>query len=429
MKQQKRFPNYITQTKKQVEPIIENIGKHKNINIEIVDAKAKIIYSSIAKNQSGENLPNEITQVFNDNRLDIIKSYIYITVSNDKHEESSRTLVFMQTLSKDRFIVISKQLSGITESVIIMNQFALLSGSVIILVGGILTLIISSRATKPILEMSETAEKISNLDFDNSIDVQSEDEIGVLANSINSISNKLSRSIEDLKTDIERRKRLVRDISHELKTPIGVIKGYSEGIKFGVADSPEMMNKYMDTIVDECNRMDDMVKEMIELSSYEYAQKKLEVTQIGVSSLIDTISERFEPILREGQISFSTSASGVESFSGDFHLIARAVSNFMTNAVKYVDKNKRVGFNVYSDSESVYLSVYNSGNCIAEDELEKVWDIFYKIDETRTRTSKSGSGLGLSIVKQVANLHTGDAFAENVDDGVNFILKIPRNFT
>lgn len=192
---------------KQVEPIIENIGKHKNINIEIVDAKAKIIYSSIAKNQSGENLPNEITQVFNDNRLDIIKSYIYTTVSNDKHEESSRTLVFMQTLSKDRFIVISKQLSGITESVIIMNQFALLSGSVIILVGGILTLIISSRATKPILEMSETAEKISNLDFDNSIDVQSEDEIGVLANSINSISNKLSRSIEDLKTDIERRKK------------------------------------------------------------------------------------------------------------------------------------------------------------------------------------------------------------------------------
>jgi len=411
-----------------VERYIEELGRDHEINIEVVSQEAKILYSSVPKGQRGELLPGEIEKLFIAQQKFLKSNYVYKTVEKENQENQSPKLVYIQSVGKNDYLILSKPLKGIRESVQITNQFGFFTGGLIILVGGLVIWILSRKVTRPILEMNRVAEQISELDFENHVNVTSEDEIGQLGSSINAISEKLDLSINELKADIDRRKRLVRDISHELKTPIGVIKGYSEGLSYGVADTPEKVSGYLNTIVDECNRMDQMVKELLELSKYEYSEKKLDIRKFKVNDIFNTLSERFMPIFDESGIVFDKTIQVESEMVADYNLISRALSNYLTNAVKYIDDRKVIKMSAHEDSEGIIISVYNSGDAIPEVELAKIWDVFYKIDETRTRSS-AGSGLGLSIVSQVVKLHNGQAFAVNKKEGVEFNLKIPHNFT
>jgi len=413
----------------EIETYLEDIGKRQEMNLEISDEKGVIEFSSIAKGQRGESLPKEVNQAFQQNKDQLSTKYVYMIVTNDKNEVDKKKLLYMERLSPSQYLVMSKPVSWITESVQITNQFSSITGAIIVLVGGLLTYFISSRATKPILEMSYVAKEISQLNFSTQVSVNRSDELGELGQSINTISEKLSESIDGLKLDIERRKQLVRDISHELKTPIGVIKGYSEGIQYGVADTPEMVEKYVLTIVDECNRMDNMVKELIELSRYEYVERDAEKKVVSVASLLETIQERFDPLFKEHNISAELNAEPSATIYADYALLMRAVSNFITNAIKHVDDKRILKIDVINSNLSSTISVYNSGSRIPDAEKNKVWDVFYKVDATRVKDQKSGSGIGLSIVKQIAVLHGGSVSIENEEEGVCFKILIPKKIS
>jgi len=413
----------------EIETYLEDIGKRQEMNLEISDEKGVIEFSSIAKGQRGESLPKEVNQAFQQNKDQLSTKYVYMIVTNDKNEVDKKKLLYMERLSPSQYLVMSKPVSWITESVQITNQFSSITGAIIVLVGGLLTYFISSRATKPILEMSYVAKEISQLNFSTQVSVNRSDELGELGQSINTISEKLSESIDGLKLDIERRKQLVRDISHELKTPIGVIKGYSEGIQYGVADTPEMVEKYVLTIVDECNRMDNMVKELIELSRYEYVERDAEKKVVSVASLLETIQERFDPLFKEHNISAELNAEPSATIYADYALLMRAVSNFITNAIKHVDDKRILKIDVINSNLSTTISVYNSGSRIPDAEKNKVWDVFYKVDATRVKDQKSGSGIGLSIVKQIAVLHGGSVSIENEEEGVCFKILIPKKIS
>jgi len=418
-----------TQNQKTVESFIEQYGKRNEITIEISNDKLKLEYSSIAKGQHGDELPKEIKELIVSSMKQLNESPVYETVTNEKHEVDNPRLVYVSSFNNGHYLVLTKPLNGIRESVQITNQFTLLTGGIIIVLGGLITLVISIRATKPILEMNRVARQIADLNFEESLEVTSEDEIGMLGHSINSISEKLGSSIDALKMDIDRRKQLVRDISHELKTPIGVIKGYSEGLIYDVADTPEMKKQYLETIVNECNQMDHMVKEMIELSSYEYNEKHYEITDIQVGLIVDTLMERFSPIIEKYGLVFGVNGDRNAVVQGDFNLVVRGLSNFLTNAVRHVNDHGQIALHVETTDTESHLSVMNTGSSIPENEMNKIWDVFYKVDETRSRTGVSGSGLGLSIVKQIAELHRGRVSVSNIENGVKFSLILPRNFT
>jgi len=409
-----------------MEQFIEAYGKTNEINIDIIKKDLKVEYSSIAKRQNGEDLPKEVEDVFNRSIKRISEKYTYEVISNDKKESASAKIIYISKLPKGRYLLLSKPLKGIRESVKITNQFAVVTGFITIVLGGLITLIVTNRATVPILEMNQVAEQISMLNFGDRVEVKSKDEIAMLGNSINTISDKLSISIAELKTDVERRKRLVRDISHELKTPIGVIKGYTEGLKYGVAETPEMIDKYIDTIIKECNQMDTMVKEMIELSRYEYCEKKLDVEEIRVSLIFETIAERFAPIFEKELIEYEEHGDFNAVVNGDFKLVVRVISNYLTNAIRHVNDNKKITLSIEVVNTESIISVFNTGQKIEVQDFEKLWDVFYKTTDDRSPNMNSGSGIGLSIVKQIAELHGGSVGVENVSDGVKFYLKLPR---
>src|SRR5471030_414006 len=207
-------------------------------------------------------------------------------------------------MNNGELIILRKPVKSIRESVSIANQFYIFAGTIMLLLGGIFILIFSKKITKPIIEMSKVAENISNLEFDKRVNIDSQDEICKLGKSINKISEKLSTSINDLHQDVERRKQLVSNMSNELKTPIGIIKGYAEGLKYGVVDDREKMAKYCSVLVEECDRMDNLVRELLNHSKMEAGMVELNITSFDSGEFISKIVERFKPTFIDKGITF-----------------------------------------------------------------------------------------------------------------------------
>ncbi|WP_160692236.1 HAMP domain-containing sensor histidine kinase [Clostridium sp. C2-6-12] len=403
---------------------ITDIEELENINTMIVDQNFNIEYNSALQkiDNKQQRLSKEMEQIILDNKKKLLKNAVYYI--GDKNDDEKSKLVFVSQMSNGKFIILRKSIRSISQSVFIANQFYMISGTIVILIGSICILIFAEKISKPIIEMSNIAENISNLKFDNRVKVQSQDEIGKLGQSINKISEKLSVSIEELKKDVERRKQLVRNMSHELKTPIGIIKGYAEGLKYGVADDQEKMEKYCNVLVEECDRMDKLIFELLNHSMLEAGMVKINVTSFNIYDLIAEISERFKAEITEKGITFNLKCENDFQISADRDMLEKAINNFITNAIDHVEGGNLIELNAEKRGSGIKVSVFNTGSHIPGEAIDKIWDVYYKVDKARSR-KYGGHGLGLSIVKSVIKLHGGSVNVENVQDGVKFGFEIP----
>ncbi len=403
---------------------INMVNSIDGISTTIVDQNFNVEYTSVNKksNVNEKRVSKEIKQLILDNEKKISKKYIYDT--EEKNNDQNTKLVFISKMSNGEFIILRKPVKGIHESVSIANQFYIFAGLIVIFFGGIFILIFSKKITKPIIEMSNVAENISNLEFDNRVNIHSQDEIGKLGESINKISEKLSTSINDLKQDVERRKNLVSNMSHELKTPIGIIKGYAEGLKYGVVDDKEKMQKYCSVLVEECDRMDKLVQELLNHSKMEAGMVELNRTNFDIYEFIFKIVERFKPTFIDKGITFDLNCVNNYVISADRDMLEKAINNFMTNAIDYVEGKKFIQLIAENKENKIKISVFNTGSHIPIEDLNKIWDVYYKVDKARSR-KYGGHGLGLAIVKSIVQLHGGITKVENVDEGVIFSLEIP----
>ena len=403
---------------------INMINSIDGISTTIVDQNFNIEFTSINQKSNSNEKPvsKEIKQLILNNEKKISKKYIYDV--EQKNNDQNTKLVFISKMSTREFIILRKPVKGIHESVSIANQFYIFAGLIVIFVGGIFILIFSKKITKPIIEMSNVAENISNLEFDKLVSIESQDEIGKLGQSINRISEKLSTSINDLKQDVERRKQLVSNMSHELKTPIGIIKGYAEGLKYGVVDDREKMERYCSVIVEECDRMDNLVRELLNHSKMEAGMIELNITSFDSGEFISKIVERFRSTFIDKGITFDFKYVNNYVISADRDMLEKAVNNFITNAIDHIDGRNFIQLTAEKKENRIKINVFNTGNHIPMEDLEKIWDIYYKVDKSRSR-KYGGHGLGLSIVKLIVQLHGGIVKVENVDEGVVFSFEIP----
>lgn len=403
---------------------ITNVESLENISTTIADQNFNIEYNSVLqKNISDQqHLPKEIEQTILDNKKKLLKNFIYYT--DKKNNDDKSKLVFVSKMSNGKFIILRKPVRSINQSVSIANEFYMISGAIVISIGTICILVFAKKITKPIIEMGAIAENISNLEFNKRIKIESQDEIGKLGENINKISEKLSANIEELKNDVERRKQLVRNMSHELKTPIGIVKGYAEGLKYGVADNQEKMQKYCNVIVEECDRMDKLILELLNHSMIEAGMVKLNVSSFDIYELISEIIERFKATMIERGITFDLKCVNNVIISADRDMLEKAINNFITNAIDHVEGRNLIELNAEKKNNGIRISVFNTGANIPSEAIDKIWDLYYKVDKARSR-KYGGHGLGLSIVKSIIKLHGGNTNVENVKDGVEFSFEIP----
>ena len=310
-----------------------------------------------------------------------------------------------------------------------------------VFMGGFLVIIllatlISNTITKPLRKLTQSSKELANLNFNVAIDLNQKDEIGDLGKSLSILSKNLSQALmelekknlllsEDLKKrkDMEdQRKTFIRDISHELKTPITLIQGYTEGLIDGINENNQA--EYLSIILDETKNMETLVKDMIELS---YTESDAFILSLEAFNLSQTILDCAAPFLDYQQkgIRFSFRVDSHVTLFGDQIKLATAFRNIIKNAVIHTEKEGEIQIDLTELADEIRLNVKNSPACIEGEELEKIWVEFYKKDQARTRTPGS-SGLGLSIVKNILDLHGYTYRLFNDGVGVSFSISFPK---
>ena len=289
--------------------------------------------------------------------------------------------------------------------------------------------------TKPLLEINEVTGKIANLDFSELCNVSSKDEYGVLANNINKMAinlQKVLREVEatniQLEEDVHQkecllaeRKELVDNLSHEMKTPIGIIRAYAEGMENN--ENPVIKEKYTRIIIEETERMNKLISTLIDLSSLESGAYTLRKERFEFIEFVETIAGRllldipnsnyiFQYVLPENKIYVETDKSRME----------QVVENLLLNARKNVKETGILKLTVEEAKEEITFRIFNQGKCIPEDVIGKIWNKFYRTSETEYE----GTGLGLAIVAQVLNMQGYKYGVSNKKDGVEFYFSLPK---
>lgn len=422
----------------------ENLQRDINIlekeiggTIEIGNDKGEVLYPMGI--EPGKPLKNHIA-AFNgskplDKKFDKWEQYnenSFFSITKDPNLDID-TLRFQTRQDNGVICLLWVPMAGISDSVALSNNFTIIVGLITILITSLWAILISGRFTKPIKEINKITKQMAKLDFTKSLTINSSDELGELSESINQLSlslddaiNELNDKNEKLEKDInyerqldKMRKEFVSNVSHELKTPIFLIQGYAEGLKTNIAEGEEKRNFYCDVIMEESEKMNVLVRDLLDLSRMESGMLKVEKTQFDIAQLIETVLSKYEQILKENQIQLITEIAGGLTVYADRVRAEQIIVNFMNNAINYTDENKTVKIVLEQQPKVIRLIVFNSGKQIPEEELDKIWTSFYRVDKARTR-EEGGSGLGLSIVRAIQEAHHSAYGVKNVTGGVAF---------
>ncbi|WP_431811085.1 sensor histidine kinase [Lysinibacillus sp. FW12] len=286
----------------------------------------------------------------------------------------------------------------------------------------------SVKIAKPLLRINRTTEKIANLDFSETIAVHSQDEIGDLSRNINVLSNRLSMYIDQLQQDIEKEKKLentrkefISGVSHELKTPLSIMKSCITILRGNVANHKK--EYYFDALEQEVDKMDLLIIDMLELAKYESGTYKMQMDAFYIHSLLEEICQKLMPEIEQKQLRVETHLLQIEVVANQ-RRIEQVLMNFLTNAIRYSPAQESIIVAIEAEGKQVRISVENKGAQIEKDHLEKIWERFYRIDASRKR-SEGGTGLGLAISKNILMLHGVEYGVCNTSDGVEFYFYLP----
>ena len=230
---------------------------------------------------------------------------------------------------------------------------------------------------------------------------------------------RLTTALEYARSAEEQRRRMTSNIAHELKTPLAVIHSYAEGLKEHIAE--EKRDKYVDVILSEVKRTDAMVLEMLDLSRLEAGKVKLAQDQFSLADMARSVFEKLGVAAGEKQLNIQFEFPEAFIVMADEKRIAQVVENFATNAVRYTPAGGNVVVSAYRRRDGVTFSVENDSEPLSQEALERVWESFYRADESR---SSKGTGLGLAIAKSIVELHGGKCSVRNTATGVQFSFTI-----
>lgn len=330
-------------------------------------------------------------------------------------------------------VLITLPFEGINQTADIAIQFNILIVSILLAVAMVIVIFLSKGMTKPIIQLSSMTKKISELDFSESYKGKSNDEIGLLGENINVMSFALENALSELKTannqlkldieekekNVQMRKTLIANISHELKTPIALVMSYSEGLSENFELDKDKKDYYLNVISKEAEHMDALVRDLLDLTELEYDAFKLDLNILDISSLLDEVIDRYAYLIKEKKIKVELDKDDIIEVLADKKRLEQAVTNLILNAIEYTTEEGLLKIKV----ENGRVSIFNSGSHIPESDLERIWTSFYKSKKLKDRRI-GGSGIGLSIVRAIIDKHQGLYGAYNEINGVTFWFEL-----
>ncbi|MGN4560110.1 sensor histidine kinase [Bacillus cereus group sp. MYBK5-2] len=287
----------------------------------------------------------------------------------------------------------------------------------------------SKQIAKPLLKINDTTKKIAQLDFTEKIPITSKDEIGDLSKNINVLSNKLHSHIGQLEEDIEKerklektRKEFISGVSHELKTPLSIMKSCISILKDGVAEHKK--EYYFQAMEREVDKMDTLILDMLELAKFESGTYKMKKDSFYIDTVIEDICEHLSVEIEKKELRVHKNICSFEVIANQGR-IEQVIVNFITNAIRYTPNKEDIIISTIDEKDRIKVCIENKGTHIEEEQLDKIWDRFYRVDTARQR-SQGGTGLGLAISKNILELHDTEYGAGNTEDGVLFYFYLPK---
>ncbi len=364
----------------------------------------------------------------------------YVVAETRKNIRNTNDIFLFGRLSNNYLVAMQIPMESMQSTVKVFTQFLAYVGVIAVLFGTMIMSVVSNSFTRPIKEMATVASRMRELDFDAKVTNISMDELGDLGICINDLSSKLEQTISELKTannelrkDIDQkskiddmRKEFLSHVSHELKTPIALIQGYAEGLKENISDDEESRNFYCEVIADEADKMNKMVKKLLALNEIEFGQDQVHIQRFDVVDLLRNLTASSAILFQKKNVTVEFNNKDPLYVWADEFMIEEVLSNYISNALNHVVEGGKVRIRLEKQEKNVRIFVYNTGEQIPEEDLEKIWIKFFKVDKARTR-EYGGSGIGLSIVAATMEAHGKSYGVQNVEDGVEFYIDLDTN--
>ena len=443
----------------------DNLCSNGNLTIMVLQSDGTVLRSSV---NDWTTMQEEFLSImFGSDQSEVLaESEDYNIIRKDDTRLDSEYLCLIGTLDNGTFVLMRTALESIRESAMISNRFLLIVGFIAIATSVIIGFFVTRRITMPILQLTSISKRMVNLDFNvkyvrgewkkmpkqdlksrlSRTQIQMSDmsdnipgnEIDRLGDYINRMSANLERTISELKSanvelqkDIEKktqidemRKEFLSNVSHELKTPLALIQGYAEGLKESICDDPETMEFYCDVIIDEADKMNRMVKKLLTLNQLEFGAEQIEIERFNITELIMGVTNSTRILMDQNGITLDLERLEETAYVwGDEFKIEEVITNYISNAINHCSGEKIIKIFYTHKEDKLRISVFNTGKQIPEDDLDKIWVKFYKVDKARTR-QYGGSGIGLSIVKAIMDSHGQACGVINHADGVEFWLEL-----
>ncbi|MCT4619445.1 MAG: cell wall metabolism sensor histidine kinase WalK [Marinisporobacter sp.] len=424
--------------KNDVENISTELGRIENTlggNIIIISAEGDSVYHTASNGRGGNGFGRMGMGIpLSKKGIEKILDGEKVLETFEHPKLKVKFLVHALLIEGNNILIFETSIGAIKESVEIAKKFHIYVGFIALGVGTILAIWFSKRFTKPIVELNKVATRMATLDFSKKYKAKDKDEIGQLGQTMNYLSDQLDGTIsklnianEKLREDIEKerkidlmRKEFISSVSHELKTPIALIQGYAEGLRENVAEDGESKDFYCEVIIDEAEKMGKMVKDLLNLSKLESGNTTLKMEVFFMDELVEKVYNKYQPIFKDKNIHVEIKKEGKNfSIVGETSKIEQVLMNFINNGIDHIGGEKNITIGINSCNETVRVGIYNTGEAIEKEEMEKIWDSFYKVDKARNR-EYGGTGLGLSIVKEILKLHHSEFGVLNRDEGVEF---------
>ena len=346
------------------------------------------------------------------------KENIKYTVMNPFYE--SKILVYGIKIDDSTTAFISTPLEPINSTIkVLADQYKFVTLGVFIL-SFIIAYFVSSRISKPIIKITEKSKLIGEGKYDIKFEESDISELKELASILNKTTKELA------KTD-ELRRELMANVSHDLKTPLTLIKANAEMVKDITYNNEEKRNNNLDVIINEVDRLNLLVKDILDVSSYQSNVVNLNIEEFSLMNLLKGIISRYSILTETEGYTINLNMDKDYKVLADVKRIEQVIYNLISNAINYTGDDKKVNINVKNSKRTVLVEVVDTGRGIDKENIDHIWDKYYKIDKKYRRTTY-GTGLGLSIVKNILELHNFKYGVESIKNkGTKFYFQIDKS--
>ena len=413
---------------------LEKFQSQTGLHITILNSDYELLYAVTMQGEEEEpqntGAPNEVYgKIIEAHKETILKNGF---IHAETQADNPNYLFLIGVLDSGDYLILGTPLPMIATSIEYSRFFIIITGLLTMALSLILIFLISRHFVKPIVEINAITNNMAHLDFSKKYTGKNNDEVGELGHNINSLSSQLETTIHQLqKTNCrleeeikkerqidEMRQNLIANVSHDLKTPLAIIQGYAEGLRENVKDTQEDRDFYCSVIIDEAECMNNLVRQILTLSQLEMGKMKPEIESFVISSFIDGTTEKFKLMFDERDIHV-TNLVPRTIIAADSGMLSQVLVNLISNAADHTANGGKIIIDSEYLEQKIRIRIFNEGNPIPEDELDKIWLSFYKIDKARTRTY-GGTGIGPTIVKTIMDSHKNQCGVYNNENGVTF---------